>query len=694
MKSRLKKIERLACLILILTSVLITLSLLPKAVAGMSILVNPDTGNVGTLVTVTANVTTTNGKYDVYFDQDLTASGTSSANNVNATFIVPQTTAGNHNVTVVDVTTLDNATATFNVTTSYSLVIPTMTEPLQENDSIPISANITGGELGMAYVANITVQAPTNVTYVNMLNVGTVSTFGNLTATANYPNDFSTGASTNFVGNYTILFNSTIAYQSFLVGLTNSTQYHRNQTANIQAAGYGSNENVTLTIAGDDIDDSYNLTASSGLINYNWTVPDTASVGNYTVSVYSLAGPTSKSLPDVQTFAVPGFPVNITAMNLAEEPVPNVIIVGFEFENGTVADNETTDTTGLATLNLEVGNYTCDAYSQNAYSTSENIGKQAIEVNDTVALDIVCNLTDLKVQVVAGNLSIPDAGIYLTPLNESYTTDLNGTAIIPSLLPDLAYSLNVTRYGTSFNVTSISQLLMNGTAVAYYNVTFSCPTLVLRVTATESDGQPFNNTLVRVQEKSGEPLYEQYTDANGSVTFNPPLGIYSVMVYDKSGIMLNETTVDLFQNESTTVQCDLYGLTVSVKVVDYFGQGIGNVNVELQREGEPTMSAPPTKADGIATFNNVIGGNLEVVLYLGDSTQPVVTEGVTVENSTTIQVTISKYIVLGGLLVQTTEFATILVIAVAIAFILALEVYRFRRSKTKKGETEFSNKES
>jgi len=423
------------------------------------------------------------------------------------------------------------------------------------------------------------------------------------------------------------------------------------------------------------------------LINYNWTVPANATVGNYTVNVVSLSGPTVKNPPDTQTFAVPGFPVNVTAENLAEQTVPGVTVVALE--NGTVADNETTDTTGLATLNLEVGNYTCDASSQN-----ENVGEQVIEVNDTVALDIVCNLTDLKVQVSSGNTSIPDAGIFLTPLNETFTTDINGTAIIPSLLPGLAYGLNISRYGISFNVTSLSQLLMNETAVAYYNVTVSCPTLVLRVIATESDGQPFNDTLVRVQEMSGEPLYEEYTDENGSAMFSPPLGIYSVMVYDKSGIMLNETTVDLFQNESTMVQCDLYDLTVSVKVVDYFGQGIGNVNVKLQREGEPTMSAPPTKSDGIATFNNVIGGNLEVVLYLGDSTQPIVTEGVTVENSTTIQVTISKYIVVGGLLVETTEFATILVIAVAIAFVLALEVYRFRRSKMKKSETESSNKES
>jgi hypothetical protein len=235
---------------------------------------------------------------------------------------------------------------------------------------------------------------------------------------------------------------------------------------------------------------------------------------------------------------------------------------------------------------------------------------------------------------------------------------------------------------------------VNKTAVASYNVTVSLPTLTLQVNATKSGGQPLNNTLVRVQELSGEPLYEQYTDANGSATFNPPLGKYTVMVYDNTGILLNETTLDLFQNQSTLVQCDFYGLTISVKVIDYFGQGIGNVNVKLMREGEPTMSAPPTQGDGTATFNNVIGGTLEIALYLGNSAQPIVTQGITVQNSTTIQVRIDKYIVLGGFLVETSEFATIIAILLAIVFVLALEVYRFRRLKTKKSETESSDKES
>jgi hypothetical protein len=684
-KSWPKTVKRLACLILILTSGLVTLSLLPKAAAGMSILaLTPDTGNVGTVVTVTANLTTANGTYDVYFDQELVASGTAAATSVNATLFVPQAIAGNHNVTVMDVATHDNATATFAVATSYSLVVPVVVKPLQENDSVPISVNITGGDSGKTYVANITVHAPTNASYVKLLDVGT-STLGNGTATANYPGDFSAGANTSFVGNYAVLFNTTIGYETFSVGLTNSTEYHRNETVNVRAV-YAPNENVTVTIAGKGINDSANLTEPSGLINYNWIVPMNASIGNYTVHVFSLSGATVKNPPDIQNFTVPGFPVNVTARNLAEEPVPKVTVVAFE--NVTAVDSETSDATGLAVLDLEVGSYTCNATVQN-----EVVGQRVIEVNGTESLDLVCNLTDLKVQVLAGNFGVLNAGVYLTQLGETFTTDLNGTVVIPSLLPDLQYDLNVTRYGTLFNVTSLTQLLVNGAAVAWYNVTVTCPTFALQVNATKSGGQPFSNALVRVQEMSGEPVYEQYADASGSVTFTPPLGTYDVRVYDPSGLVLNETTVTLLQNRSTILRCDLYGLTLSVKVVDYFGQGIGNVRVKLQREGEPTLSAT-TQADGTATFDNVVGGNLQVTMYLGDSAQPVTTLGLTVQNSTTIQVQIAKYVVLAGLLVDASDLATIIVIVLAVVLVLALEVYRFRRFKTGKSETESSDKES
>jgi heme/copper-type cytochrome/quinol oxidase subunit 2 len=85
---------------------------------------------------------------------------------------------------------------------------------------------------------------------------------------------------------------------------------------------------------------------------------------------------------------------------------------------------------------------------------------------------------------------------------------------------------------------------------------------------------------------------------------------------------------------------------------------------------------------------------MEVTLYLSGSTQPIVTQSLNVQSSTTVQVQIAKYVVLAGLLVDTSDFATIIVIVLAVALVLALEVYRFRRSKARKSETESSDKES
>jgi hypothetical protein len=688
MKNRLKRTQQFACLILILTSGLVALSLSPRAAAAMTVSVDPSTGNVGTLVAVTGNVTTAAGAYEVRFDEQLMANGSAPMNIVSASFTVPQAVAGTHVIRLTDVSTGDNVTGTFNVTTSYSVNIQPMAKPLQEGDSVPITVNITGGEASTTYVANVTVQVPSNELYAEMLNV-TTSTFGNGTATANYPSDFSTGANTRFVGNYGIFLNTTISNNTFSVGLTNATEYHRTQTVNIKAV-YAPNENVTLTVAGKDIYDSVNLTDPSGVINYNWTVPSNASIGTYAVNVLSASGPTTKSPPDSQNFTVPGFDVNVTAKNLAGDSVPYVGII--TLENGNIVSNTTTLSTGMTALKLEIGNYTCEAYVKN-----EKVSLREVEINDASSLDLVCNLTNLKIQVISVvdgiEMNIPEAWIYMTPDNTTSATDINGTFIVHSLLPNVTYGLNVSRYNTSFNLTTIPTLWVNLTAVAWFNVTVTCPTLTLHVTATKSDGQPLSNVLVRAQEMLGAPRYEGHTDANGAVVFNSPLGRYTVDVYDNNGIMLNETTVDLFQNQNVSIPCNLYGLTVSVKVVDYFGQGIADVNVNLQREGQPAM-IKKTQSDGTATFNNVVGGDLEIALYLGDSTQPIVAQDSTIESSTTIQVKIDKYVVLAGLLVETSQLATVIIIVLAIVLFLSIEVYRRRRSKTEKSETKSSDKES
>lgn len=690
MKTRLKRIGQLTCLMLILTSSLLVLSLLPRAVATLTISgLVPSFGSVGTRVGLSANITTIGGQYEVRFDEELVANGTAAPDNlITTSFTVPQATASSHVIMVKDLATGENATSTFTVTTAYSVDLITLTKQFQESDSIPILVNMTGAESGKTYATNVTVQTPSNTSYVKMLEIAS-STLGNGTATVNYPNDFPTGANTSFVGNYGITVNATMANMTFSVLLTNSTEYHRAQTVNIKAL-YAPNENVTLTITGKDINQAVNLTDPAGLINYNWSVPQNASIATYSVNIVSLSGLTTKNPPDTQNFTIPGFGLNVTAKNLAGNPVSSVNVA--VLENGTSVANTTTSSTGVAQLTLEIGNYTCTGYLK-----TQEVGELNIEVNDTGSVDLVCNLTNLRVQIVSlingAEINIPDAEIYFTPDNSTLYTDINGTVVVHSLLPNATYTLNMTRYNTPFNFTAIPQLLINDTPVAWFDLKVNVPILTLNVTAVKSDGQPLGNILVKIQEMAGMPLYEGSTDVNGNITFSAPLGKYTLRAYDTSGIILNSTAVDLFVNKNISIHCDLYDLTVSVQVVDYFGQGIANVNVKLQREGQAQMSKK-TQADGVATFDNIVGGDMEVTLYLGDSSQPILAQGLAVENSTTVQFRMDQFVVFAGLLVETSQLATIIIVVLIVILVLMVEVYRRRRSKTQKSEAESPNKES
>jgi hypothetical protein len=689
MNPHLKKTQQLTCLILIFTSILTAVYYLPTASAQMAIItVDPGSAKVGTQVSLTANLTTQTGTYELRFDTKLVANGTAANGYAVTNFTVPDAAQGTHNLIITDLTTKDNATKTFTVTTDYS-ISTTGPQTIREGDTIPILLNMTGGEASSTNAADVTVQAPTGTSYTKTVNI-TLSSSGNGTTTINYPTDFTTDANTTFVGTYATFFNTTYANTTFTVALTDATQYHRNQTVNIKAI-YEPNENVTLTITGNTISNIVNLTDPTGTINYNWTVPATAAIGTYLVNIISTSGFTTKTPPDAQNFTVPGFPINFTTKNLAGEPVPYITIKATE---GTKPAGETiTSSTGTAALQLEIGNFTCTAY----YNTINIVGQQTITVNDTTSTDLPCNLTNLRIQVTSqvngAEMKIPETGILLQQDNRTFTTDINGTAIIHSLLPNTIYGLNLTRYGASFNITTIPNLLLNNTPVGWYDVKINCPTINLQITVTKTNGQTFNNAAVTAQELLGAPRYQGTTDANGVVTFNSVFGRYQIQIFDNNKIKLNETTIDLFQNQNVSVPCDLYGLTISVAVLDYFGQGIANINVKLQGGGQPVMTAK-TQGDGTATFNNVIGGTLEVTLYTTDSSDPLAAQTYSVQDSTTLQLKIGKYVVLAGMLVEASQLVTIIIIILAVLLVLALEIYRRIHAKAVKGETESTDKES
>jgi len=656
--------------------------------------ISPEThrGKVGDAVHIVGTINTTGGLYRIWFHSQKVSEANATENNVDMTFSVPPFPKENYTITLQDVSVNINATTWFYIDTAYYISfnkakMPKPPEQLQENSTVEIWVNVTGGERDTIYSANITVNVPTpaNETYWKLVPLTSTTNTGNGTATSVYPNNFTGTPHINYTGTYTVAFNKTLATITFSIGLTNSTEYHRFQYVDIRAAGYKPNENVTIKISfeGKAIHSEENLTATEGgLIYANWTVPRNASIGTYTLNITSTLNLTSKLPPDIQNFIVPGFDINITTQNLARETVPNVTVR--VFEEGKSVLNGTSTSDGLVRIKLEIGNYTSEAYYK-----GEKVDERWVNVTDAASLDFACNLTNLKILVVGvvdgAEIGVPEAKIYLTPENQSLTTNVTGAAVFHSLLPNVTYALNASRYDMQFNVTTIPRLLVNETAIAWFNVTIICPTLTLQVNVTGANGQPISNAIVKVQELMGGLYYEGNTTIKGIFILDWIFGKYKVGVY-ASGVKLNETTVDLFQNLNISIHCKLYGLTVSVKVVDYFGQPISNANVTLQREGLAPRSTL-TQSNGTATFSNIIGGNFSMAVYLIDQTQPCVTKAFSVDKSATIEIKIEKYVMLAGFLVETGQLAIAIIIAAAVILVLLMEVYRRKRIKPQKGSS-------
>jgi hypothetical protein len=86
----------------------------------------------------------------------------------------------------------------------------------------------------------------------------------------------------------------------------------------------------------------------------------------------------------------------------------------------------------------------------------------------------------------------------------------------------------------------------------------------------------------------------------------------------------------------------------------------------------------------MAEFSNLIGGDLQVAVYLPGQTQICVAKNYYIDYQATAQIKIEKYVSLAGLLVETGQLATIIIIVATVVMILSLEIYRRRSSAAKK----------
>lgn len=674
-KSSLRKFRTLSFVFLIVTSFIVTFRFMHVAWAETKIgSISPTSGFVGATVQVTGNISNINGTFIIRFEGVNLTTGTAVGKLAVGEFTVPDAIAGNHTVELLDVTSGEKDSQTFRVSTEYPVEIPVLAEPTQrqEGDSINITAKITGGADTKQYTANVTVRTPANATYQKMVNLVT-STYGNASATMHYPEDFPSGANTNSTGDYGVYYNTTSPKTTFYVGLTNASKYHRKQVVDIKAL-YRASESVTIKIVGTGVNNSTTMNATaSGIVQYNWVIPTTVSIGSYKVTVNSTSGPTNKKPADVQNFTVPGFGVNVTAKNRAGEPVQSVTIR--VYENSKSVANRTTNTDGMVfpALTLEIGIYNVEAFYRNT-----KVGQGSLNVTKAESKVFTCNLTNLRITVTdEDGVGIPEVDLYLTRENLTLATHINGTTTAHSLVPSVSYTVNASRYDALFNTTTIQQLPIT----AWYDVKIVCPKLNLQMLVVDVKGNLINNASVTVQEMMGGPPFESRT-VNGIASFHITFGSYMTSVTINS-VLVNETLIALFKNQNVTINCVLYGISVTIKVVDYFGQPIPNVNVTLHREGLTPQSIK-TNASGIAEFNQLIGGKMQASLYLSDGVQPFTVASYTVSSSSTFEIRLDAFVNFAGFLVQTGQLATALVIIAVLVIVVVMEIYLRRRSKPQK----------
>ena len=652
------------------------------------------TGSVGDLLNLQGTIYTANSTYQVTFANQIIASGTSQGYYVNSTFAIPEFPSGTYALILRDVAINVNSTEDdFQIQTTNT--ITAVPSQIPEGNSVTLNVAVTGGVPTVSYSANVsvTLPSPLNTFYSKIVQLGATSQKGTATAQVTFPDSSfqPSGSTTDYVGTYMAIFNQTASAltqsnSTFLVNFLDSTTYHRGQTVTINAVGYQPNQVATLTItsvSGGTALDSESVTASSdGNISKTWVVPSNAAIGNYTVTITPQG--TAKSIADSQSFLVQGYAVSVKTVNLANEVVPGIQVQALD-QATNIVYNGTTGNDGIANLNLEAG-----SFGLTAFLNGVNIGVSNITVSGDGSFSFQCQLTDLKIVVQNENgallpyvnLSIayqykPANGGSVQTGNASGETDLSGAFVLNSTLIGISYTVDALMYNQVFN--SGNNVFSNITAEPVSTIVVTCPNETLSINVVGNDQTAIPNTRVELVELTNGLFYSATTDSSGSTSSQVSFGMYRERFY-KDNILINQTTVDVFGTTQQQVTCTLYGIQVTVKVVDFFGNPISNANVTLNGPETERFSAM-TKGDGTAVFNNIVGGDMQVVAFAQGEQNNYQSMALTVNQPTSVQLKLGRYVALGSMLIPVSSLFALLVILVAIILLGIIEVYRRSRVK-------------
>jgi len=683
--------------ILIFSMILLVLTFfvplpVPKVSAEVSInQLSPTKGPVGTVVSVSGQISTPNGTYKIFFNNKEVENGTATDYDVSDTFVVQNQTYGSYPVKLNDVNTKENSTDYFTVQTDYIVkaVTPPYPKQLQEGSNITIRAIVTGGNV--TTFANITVTDPASTTH-SALNIS-IPVFQDGYGEANvaYLTDFDGNPHTFYVGTYNMSLTalSKTAAGNFTIGLTDAVEYHRFQTVYVQALNYTSNDVLKIKITYNDkiVFESApnNASGPKGIIAANWTIPANASLGLYRVDVT----PTGKPVPENQTFTIvsKSFSCEVKTVNLKNEPLEGIVVEA----NNTTTLNVSTNTTtkdGLTSFYLEATNYTFTAFFNNKQVSNTTA---EIRLNGTVALNISCSLAHITIAVkdTEGNLlpfvSVSANFTYMTRTDSITTsavsteTNLTGIATFRNLFTNINYTIEASRYDYTFSTTTTN--FTSAIWFDWFNIT--CPTREFTIKVFDRNSVPLEDAVVNVYDWGiglNGLVGTGNTGAIGEITFNSTFGKYTVRVY-KVGMLLNETTILLIDQPTTlAVYCKLYRLTLSVNVLDYFGQGVSNANVTIEREGI-VISSLNTGGDGFAQFTGLIGGNYKIFVYIAEKPYKITT--IYLQEPKTVALKIEEIVSIGSFITETGYFITaIFILLIVVVFLLAF-IYRRIRSRQK-----------
>jgi len=639
---------------------------------------NSASGPSGSSVNILGTLVNPNASYQIILGRSIVASGISEGYYINANFTVPESPVGRYALILQEVATNRNSTKHFTVSIGYNIDIAQPT--IIEGDSITFNVSVTAGSLGVNYYATVDVILPSGTTHTTNVNLGTINQKGTASTQVSFPsNNFSpSNGAIDYTGTYTIKFNNTLAQNQFSAHILDSSVYHRGETAKIHATAYQPNQAATITFSSRDTTiETLQVTASAeGIISTTWIIPDNVAIGSYSVKI--TPQDKQKTIQDQQTFTVPGHQIKVQVINLAGKVVPDVLVRATDSATGTVF-SAVSGLDGITAFRLENG-----PFSLTATWKDINIGQSNIIISGEETFPLRCQLTDTIITVKnAAGVTIPFVDLDITYNYQGNTnsksdsttgrTDHTGQYTLTSTLAGATYTVDASLYGHIFNAGNNTFSNRIDQVVAHFVI--DCPIQNVSINVSGYNYKAIPEARIEFVECSNGLFYSATTDNQGNTAAQITFGMYRIRVYSGNAL-INETTTEIFGNREQQIRCTLYGIRLSVSVVDFWGSSIPNTEVTLNG---PTRTSAITQSNGIATFDNIIGGHIQIIAQHQSKSEASQAITVNINEPATVQVKIDKYTSLGGLLMQTSTLITIGIVFAALFGFITVEVYRHRK---------------